>query len=356
MGSVGGGSPEHDRHAAAPVCVTGATGYVGSWLVRTLLRRGRRVHATARDPAKAWRMLSAVEGKERLRVFRADMAEEGSFDDAVSGCGALFHVAASMDLHLSPDQHDVDERARSQVLEPATRGTINVLRSCARAGTIRRVVFTSSVSTLSSAAGTEAVVDESCLRDLDDVWATKPIGWVYILSKRLAEEAAFAFARENGIRLVSVVLPTVAGPFLTPAVPTSVQLLLSPVTRDPKLQALLASVHARFGCVPLAHVQDACDAHVFLMDAPAADGRYLCAGGSHRMAQITRLLSSHYPPFKPAERLSEDVDGSSPSVVSSKRLLDLGFRFQHGVEDIFRDTVAQCVDHGFLEQPDDGCK
>jgi nucleoside-diphosphate-sugar epimerase len=54
---------------------------------------------------------------------------------------------------------------------------------------------------------------------------------VYILSKRLAEEAAFSFARDNGIHLVSIVLPTVAGPFLTPAVPTSVQLLLSPVTR-----------------------------------------------------------------------------------------------------------------------------
>lgn len=66
------------------------------------------------------------------------------------------------------------------MLEPATRGTINVLRSCVRAGTVRRVVFTSSVSTLSAAApgAEEAVVDESCLRDLDDVWATKPIGWV----------------------------------------------------------------------------------------------------------------------------------------------------------------------------------
>ena len=76
-----------------------------------------------------------------------------------------------------------DERVRSQVLEPATRGTINVLRSCVRAGIVRRVVFTSSVSTLSSAAAAgaeEAVVDESCLRDLDDVWATKPIGWVRV--------------------------------------------------------------------------------------------------------------------------------------------------------------------------------
>jgi hypothetical protein len=52
-------------------------------------------------------MLSAVEGKERLTVFPADMAEERSFDDAIAGCAALFHVAASMDLHLAPDLRDV---------------------------------------------------------------------------------------------------------------------------------------------------------------------------------------------------------------------------------------------------------
>lgn len=70
------------------------------------------------------------------------------------------------------------------MLEPATRGTINVLRSCVRAGTVRRVVFTSSVSTLTGvdAAGRrKAVLDESCLRALDDVWRTKPVGWVRAL-------------------------------------------------------------------------------------------------------------------------------------------------------------------------------
>jgi hypothetical protein len=55
MGSVGGGSPEDQQGTRTggdgppAVCVTGSTGYVGSWLVRTLLRRGYRVHATARD-------------------------------------------------------------------------------------------------------------------------------------------------------------------------------------------------------------------------------------------------------------------------------------------------------------------
>lgn len=63
--------------------------------------------------------------------------------------------------------------------------------------------------------------------------------------------------------------------------------------------------------MPLAHVQDACDAHVFLMDAPGAHGRYLCATGvGHPMAQIAGLLSSHYPPFKPAERREADACNS----------------------------------------------
>ena len=63
MGSVGG-SPEEEQQTAesgpppAAVCVTGSTGYVGSWLVRTLLRRGYLVHATARDTGtymrRAW--------------------------------------------------------------------------------------------------------------------------------------------------------------------------------------------------------------------------------------------------------------------------------------------------------------
>jgi nucleoside-diphosphate-sugar epimerase len=62
-------------------------------------------------------------------------------------------------------------------------------------------------------------------------------------------------------------------------------------------------VHSRFGCVPLAHVQDACDAHVFLMESPRAEaGRYLCAAGGHRMAEVARLLASRYAPFKPTER------------------------------------------------------
>lgn len=37
-----------------------------------------------------------------------------------------------------------------------------------------------------------------------------------------------------------------------------------------------------------------------------------------------------------------------PSEVSSKRLKDLGFEFEHGIDDIIKDTIAACVECGFL--------
>jgi hypothetical protein len=54
----------------------------------------------------AWQVLGATEGRDRLRVFRADMVEDGSFDAAVRGCVALFHVAASMDIHVPQEGQD----------------------------------------------------------------------------------------------------------------------------------------------------------------------------------------------------------------------------------------------------------
>lgn len=50
--------------------------------------------------------------------------------------------------------------------------------------------------------------------------------------------------------------------------------------------------------------------------------------------------------------MSKDFNASNSSVVSSKRLMDLGFKFEYDVGDIVKDSVAQCVDHGFLEDTD----
>lgn len=87
------------------VCVTGASGYIASWLVKLLLQRGYTVKATVRDPddPRKTEHLVALDGaKERLHLFKADLLEEGSFDSVVTGCEGVFHTA-------SPFYHNVTD-------------------------------------------------------------------------------------------------------------------------------------------------------------------------------------------------------------------------------------------------------
>ena len=54
--------------------------------------------------AKSLHLPSSWTGSDRLRLFRADLHDEGSFDEAVKGCHGVFHVAASMEFNV----HDRD--------------------------------------------------------------------------------------------------------------------------------------------------------------------------------------------------------------------------------------------------------
>ncbi|GFZ06561.1 NAD(P)-binding Rossmann-fold superfamily protein [Actinidia rufa] len=251
-------------------CVTGATGYIGSWLVKSLLQRGYTVHATVRDPAKTMNLLPLWGGGDRLRVFRADLREEGSFDEAVKGCSGVFHVAASMEFDV-PAKEDI--------------------------ASVKRVVFTSSISTLTAKdrdGHWRSIVDESCQTPIDHVWKTKAGAWVYVLSKLLTEETAFKFANENSIDLVSVITTTVTGPFLTPTVPSSVRVLLSPITGDPKFSSILSAVNSRMGSISLVHIEDICSAHIFLMEHARAEGRYVCSSHNYLMSELVDRLAKEY--------------------------------------------------------------
>ncbi|XP_042487113.1 dihydroflavonol 4-reductase [Macadamia integrifolia] len=339
-------------------CVTGATGYIGSWLVRSLLHRGYFVHATARDPEKVSPLLSSWNGGKRLKVFRADFQEEGSFDEAVQGCHGVYHVAAPMEFGV-PANEDIESYVETKLLKPAIKGTLNLLQACSRAKSVKRVIFTSSISTITAkddAGRWKSTVDESCQSSIDHVWNMKASGWVYVLSKLQSEEAALKFANENGIDLVSILPPTVAGPFFTSTVPVSVQVLLSPITGDPVLYPILSAVHSRLGSISVVHIEDICNAHIFLMEQPAAKGRYICSAHSCVMSKLVDHLALECP-WLNITRSCEVDNGLIPSEISSKKLTSLGFEFKHNLEEIIQHSVSSCVEYGFISQPgyNDGC-
>nr|DAD39489.1 TPA_asm: hypothetical protein HUJ06_013812 [Nelumbo nucifera] len=59
---------------------------------------------------------------------------------------------------------------------------------------------------------------------------TKMTGWMYFVSKTLAEKAAWEFAEENNIDLISVIPPLVVGPFLGPSMPLSITMAFALIT------------------------------------------------------------------------------------------------------------------------------
>src|SRR5688572_25510098 len=126
-----------------PICVTGASGFVAAHVIRELLERGRTVRGTVRsveDLAKYDYLTSLPGAAERLTLVPAELLAEGSYDGACAGCDAVIHTASPYVVDVKDPQRDL--------VDPAVEGTLNVLRSAARAR-VRRVVLTSSMAAIS---------------------------------------------------------------------------------------------------------------------------------------------------------------------------------------------------------------
>src|SRR5579872_933858 len=74
------------------ILVTGATGNIGSEVVRLLVAGGHKVRVLARDPAKAARLGPGVE------IVRGDLTVPASLDPAMKGIERAFLVAHAMEL------------------------------------------------------------------------------------------------------------------------------------------------------------------------------------------------------------------------------------------------------------------
>lgn len=78
-------------------CVTGGTGFIAAYLVKCLLEKGHTVRTTVRDPRDAAKVgfLREFKGaKERLKILKADLLVEGSFDESIQGVDGVFHTAS----------------------------------------------------------------------------------------------------------------------------------------------------------------------------------------------------------------------------------------------------------------------
>ena len=275
------------------VCVTGASGYIGSHVVQVLLGRGYSVRATVRDPAdekKTAHLLGMARGREdMLELLPADLLREGSYDQAVSGCELVCHVAASVKLQASDPQREI--------VDPAVKGTANVLGAVRRAGTVKRVVITSSIA---------AIFDHTQPRDkvyTEADWnngsslKTEP----YSLAKTLAERAAWdlhaSLPEEERFELVALNPVVVMGPLFTRGHGRSSPALL----RDIMARAFPACPRISLSLVD---VRDVALAHALALENPDASGRYILHNEGRWMQEAAKIIAPHFPEYRvPTGRL-----------------------------------------------------
>jgi len=164
--------------------LTGATGFVGSHVARTLAEKGADLRLLVRTNSN----------KKNLDDLKADLVtgdlrDSGSLEKGIAGCDVVFHVAADYRLWV----RDPDEMYRANV-----EGTRAILEA-ARKANIRRVVYTSSVATMGFTSNGQPADEQS------PVSLANMIG-PYKRSKFMAEQVAIAAARAG--QDVVIVNPT----------------------------------------------------------------------------------------------------------------------------------------------------
>ncbi|EPS73808.1 alcohol dehydrogenase-like protein, partial [Genlisea aurea] len=316
------------------VCVTGASGFVASWLVKLLLQRGYVVRASVRDPndPKKTEHLTSLDGaKERLTLLKANLLENGSFDSVVEGCEGVFHTASPF-FHTTTDP-------QVELIDPAVKGTLNVLGSCVKFPSVKRVVLTSSIAAVAYNAKPrtpDVVVDETWWSDPEI--CRKFEQW-YVLSKTLAEDAAWKFAKEKGIDLVTINPAMVIGPMLQPSLNTSSAAILNLINGAETFP------NTTFGWI---NVKDVALAHILAYEDPSANGRYCLVEKVAHASEIVKILRDLYPSLKLPEKCADEKPFVPTYQVSKGKANSLGVEFTP-LEQGVKETVESLKEKNFFK-------
>ncbi|XP_050237347.1 vestitone reductase isoform X2 [Mercurialis annua] len=324
------------------VCVTGGTGYVASWLIMRLLQRGYTVRATVRSNPENKRDLSYITNlpgaAERLKIYNAELNKPESFKEAIEGCVGVFHVAHPMKTE--------GKEAEELATKTAVEGLLGILNASLNSKSVKKVVYTSTLATIMYNDKGLSVTDESTWSDIDICrrnTQSSSISSSYLVSKTVTEKTALDFATKNELDLVTVVLPLVVGPFICPYIPSSISFTLAIVFGK---QEMYKNVNNFY----MVHIDDAVDAHIFLFENPNAKGRYICSSIQMTTYATVQFLSAKYHEYQ-ASTISDDFKETEDCMISklsSMKLLDLGFKYRFGMEEMFDGAIQCCKDRGFL--------
>ncbi|MEO3928470.1 aldehyde reductase [Micromonosporaceae bacterium B7E4] len=329
------------------VLVTGATGFLAGHCIEELLTHGYEVRGTVRDlrTADVAHLRAVAAGTDGVLEFaEADLTVDAGWMRAVDGCDFVWHVASPFPPRLPRDENEL--------IGPAVGGTLRLLRAAA-ASTVRRVVLTSSLAAIIYGHDGTRTYTEA---DWTEAGRADP----YPKSKTLAEKAAWNFAHQSRLELVTVNPGTIIGPLLHAERPTSLEL----IRRMMRGQLPLVP---RIGWATV-DVRDLARLHRLAMQTPEAAGNRYVAAGPHLWAgDMAAALAERYRPrgypigtlsmpysllwvlgrFEPGARLAVKYYDRREQVSAAKAQKELGWTMRPPTESV-TDAAESMIQHGLV--------
>jgi nucleoside-diphosphate-sugar epimerase len=269
-----------------PVLVTGANGYVASWLVKYLLDEGITVHAAVRNPDNKDKVGHLKEAADRskgeIKFFKADLLTPGSYREAMEDCELVFHTASPFVVSVKDPQ--------KELIDPAKLGTRYVLETANDTPSVKRVVVTSSCA----AIYTDAIDCQKAPNGVltEEIWNTTASlkHQSYSYSKTLAEKEAWEInKKQNRWDLITINPSLVLGPPLNPHNTSSESFNILKQLGDGTLKGGVPDIG-----MGMVDVRDVAEAHFKAGFTPEAKGRYITSGHNSSFLGYAKALLPKY--------------------------------------------------------------
>lgn len=342
-----------------PVLLTGATGYLAGRIAERLLKDGMTIHAPIRNPENAdkTKYLDALARSSNgsIKYFRADLLDQGSYDEAMKGCELVIHTASPFTIQTKNPQ--------KELVDPALKGTTNVLESVSLTESVKRVVLTSSCASIYGDSIDLLNYPNNTLTEAQWNTSSSLKNNPYSYSKVLAEKKAWELNKSQSRWDMVVINPSfILGPGINPF-GTSESFSIVKQLGDGTMKMGVPNI--ALGCVD---VRDVAEAHYQAGFTPTANGRNIISSESQTFLGLAQLLQekfSNYPlPQKNLPKwlvwLMAPLSGIPRNFVSnnadypwkadnSKGIKELGMKYRP-IKDTMNEFFGQLVDNGVFKK------
>ncbi len=323
---------------------------MASWIIKMLLEEGINVNAAVRDPSDAQKvehlLALAKASAGKLKLFKADLLDFGSFDEPMQGCELVMHTASPFFITGAKNPEE-------ELIRPAKEGTRNVLETAKRTSTVKRVVLTSSVVAIYGDNVDIKLAVGGAFTEKEWNVTSRVDHQPYPYSKMIAEKEAWAIVKEQDQwDLVTINPGWILGPSISK-----------------RKDSMSISTMIQFGDGTYRTGVPVASAHIKAGFIPKASGRHIIVSGEAKLLDLANILRKHFGDAYPFPRrqapkfmlwliaprlgytrkyVSRNV-GHQIKFDNSYSKADLGMSYIP-IEETVKDHFQQILDDGLLDK------